>query len=155
MVASKAKKQPGVMLYFDVRPALRRLSLEEKGSLFDAILEYGESGSPPSFDGVLGVAWDFIQPRLDRDRERYEEISDQRKEAANARWGKQRALQADANYAIASDAMQRMPTSTPTSTPTTSSTAAVAGGVGGDPERSLPLDGDAGAYYEDRRQEGI
>ena len=34
-------KQPGVMIYFDIRPCLVRLSLEEQGQLFRAILDYG------------------------------------------------------------------------------------------------------------------
>ena len=48
-------KRPGIMLYFSVRPALKRLSAEQKGLLYDAILDYGESGLLPEFDGVLGV----------------------------------------------------------------------------------------------------
>lgn len=63
--------QPGVMMYFDVRPCLIRLSDCEKGQLFEAILDYGENGIVPDFDDKLGVAWDFIKPRLDRDSERY------------------------------------------------------------------------------------
>ena len=64
--------RPGVMFYFDVRPCIRRLSLADKGQLFEAILDYAENGVEPELDGVLGVAWDFIQPRIDRDSERYE-----------------------------------------------------------------------------------
>lgn len=37
-------KQPGVMLYFTLRPGLKALSLEEKGMLLDAIFSYGEDG---------------------------------------------------------------------------------------------------------------
>ena len=65
--------QPGVMLYFEVRPCLIRLNDGEKGQLFEAILDYGEHGIVPDFDGKMGVAWDFIKPRLDRDSERYAE----------------------------------------------------------------------------------
>ena len=68
------KTQPGIMLYFDVRPCLARLTMEEQGRLFNAILNYGEFGAEPDFDYMLGIAWDFIKPRLDRDKERYEEI---------------------------------------------------------------------------------
>lgn len=48
-------ERPGVMLYFSLRFALKRLSYEEKGILFDAILDYGETGALPELDGVLGV----------------------------------------------------------------------------------------------------
>lgn len=65
------KGRPGVMLYFDVRPCIKRLTTEEKGQLFEAILDYGELGVFPEFEGMLGIAWDFISPRLDRDSEAY------------------------------------------------------------------------------------
>ena len=81
-------KKPGVMLYFSVRPALKRLSAEQKGSLFDAILDYGESGLLPDFDGVLGVCWDFIQPMIDKDAVTYSEKCDKARKAINARWAK-------------------------------------------------------------------
>ena len=62
----------GVMFNFDIRPCIRRLSLEDKGQLFEAILDYAENGIEPDLDGALGVAWDFIQPRIDLDSEQYE-----------------------------------------------------------------------------------
>ena len=108
------KRQPGVMLYFDIRPCLTRLTMDEQGQLFRAILDYGEDGTEPNFDYMLGIAWDFIKPRLERDKERYREISQKRAEAAQARW--------DAYYANASDALQPMPTTTTTVTPNTNST---------------------------------
>lgn len=61
--------KPGIMFYFDVRPCIKRLTLEEKGRLFEAILDYAEFGAVPDIDGALGVAWDFIQPKIDRDGE--------------------------------------------------------------------------------------
>jgi len=84
------KKQPGVMLYFDIRPCLNRMNREEQGDLFVAILDYAQYGVVPELDGVLGVAWDFIQPRLDRDREKYEQITVQRNYAAYSRETKRR-----------------------------------------------------------------
>lgn len=130
------KERPGVMLYFDVRPCLKRLSLEEKGRLFEGILDYAEYSVIPELEGMLGVAWDFIQPRIDRDAERYEEISENRRKAALKRWeGQDRgAVQMDAN---ASGALQVMPTTTTTTTTTTTSTpsptaTATAAGPGGE-----------------------
>lgn len=64
--------RPGVMFYFEIRPCIRRLSLADKGQLFEAILDYAENGIEPELDGALGVAWDFIQPRIDLDSEQYE-----------------------------------------------------------------------------------
>lgn len=117
------KNQPGVMLYFDIRPCLKRLSLEEKGLLFDAILDYGECGVLPELDGMAGVAWDFIQPRLDRDRERYEDIVRKRTAAINSRWDRERARENDTNEyksiptTTTSTTSLSTSSSTPTSTP--------------------------------------
>ena len=102
-----------------IRPCLKRLTNEEKGILFEAILDYGEYALEPELDGVLGIAWDFIQPRLDRDRERYEQIAEKRKAAANTRWGKEKDVHMDAN---GYNSMQTMPTTTPTPTTTSTST---------------------------------
>ena len=105
-------KQPGVMLYFEIRPCLERLTMDEQGQLFRAILDYGEEGIEPNFNYMLGIAWDFIKPRLERDRERYEERVRQCEEAARRRWEKH------AN----ADAFQRMPTTTATPNPNSNST---------------------------------
>ena len=138
-----AKKQPGTMLYFDIRPSLKRLSTQEKGILFEAILDYGEFGTVPELDGALGVAWDFIQPRLDRDRERYEEISRKRTEAIKARWDKNRCVQDSSNESkpIQMDSneyksIQTIPTTTTTpSTTSSSSTTPTSTPTGGGQQR--------------------
>lgn len=77
--------KPGVMFYFDVRPCIKRLSLEEKGQLFEAILDYGEFGTEPELDGAVGVAWDFLLPKLDRDDDRYGRQVEQRQYAVFVR----------------------------------------------------------------------
>lgn len=74
--------RPGIMLYFDIRQPLKVLPDADKGRLFDAILEYGEFGVVPEFEGMLAMAWGFIQPKLDRDGESYENTIAQRKYAA-------------------------------------------------------------------------
>lgn len=114
------KGRPGVMFYFDMQPSLKRLSLEEKGRLFEGILDYAQNGVLPEFEGMLGVAWDFIRPHVDRDGQRYEEISESRRKAARKRWDKQEEEpQTDANACFA---LQPMPTTTTTSTTTTKTT---------------------------------
>ncbi len=83
-----AKKMPGVMVFFDLKPALEELSLSEKGRLLDAILDYGQDEtSRPGFDSpVLEMLWTFVAPRIDADRERYREKCDKARENANKRW---------------------------------------------------------------------
>ena len=83
-------EKPGVVLYFDVLPALKFLSNEQMGKLFKAILEYGESERTPDFadDPLLGMAWCFVGPRIDRDGESYGEKKEQRKYAVYCREAK-------------------------------------------------------------------
>ena len=65
--------RPGVMFYFDMLPALKRLTKVQKADLFEALLEYAQHGVLPEFNDVgVSVAWDFIQPRIDRDAQAYE-----------------------------------------------------------------------------------
>lgn len=85
--------KPGVMFYFEIRPCIKRLTLEEKGQLFEAILDYGEYGIIPEVDGAVGVAWDFIQQRLDRDTGRYDERVEQTKYAVAVREAKKKGIQ--------------------------------------------------------------
>lgn len=79
-------KQPGVMLYFSMRACLKRLSLEEKGALFEAILDYAEHDIAPDLDEKLMIAWDFVQPQIDRDRDAYQKKCEKARQSAAARW---------------------------------------------------------------------
>lgn len=120
-------KRPGAMIYFDLRPAMKRLSAEQKGHLFDAIMAYSEDGEEPEFaDIALEIVWDFVKPRLDDDAGRYEETCAKRKQAANTRWKTSEADASASNdmqmHANASESMQTMPTTTTTSTTTTTTT---------------------------------
>lgn len=128
--------RPGVMFYFDIRPCIRRLSLEDKGQLFEAILDYAENGFEPELDGALGVAWDFIQPRIDRDSAQYEQKTEKNRYATFTRELKKQghdAISFDDWKALTdierhrmmsdddletSDGIERYPTTTSTSTST-------------------------------------
>lgn len=123
-------QRPGVMLFFDVRPALKRLTVEERGRLFEAILDYGELGLLPEFEGGLGIVWDFIHPRIDQDAARYADRVLKNKYSVYTREAKKAGVQPvefeiwrtdpDSFYrAISSDA-NRYPTTAPT--PTTTAT---------------------------------
>ena len=63
--------RPGIMLYFETLRAIKVLPLEDIGRLTLAMLEYGEEGINPEFDGMLALAWGFIKPKLDKDEEEY------------------------------------------------------------------------------------
>lgn len=133
--------KPGVMFYFDIRPCIKRLTMVEKGKLFEAILDYGELGVLPEFDGMLGLAWDFIVPRLDRDSEQYETKVKQRRFAVYVRESRKQGITPasfDEWASLSDNERERMiagdvgcyPTSTsestPASTPTPTSTKCMA-----------------------------
>ena len=86
-------ERPGVILYFDVRPALRYLNYEQQGRLFEAMLDYGENGTLPNFeDPLLGMAWSFVQPRIDRDGVSYGLVVEQKKYAGYCSAAKRKKL---------------------------------------------------------------
>lgn len=138
-------KKPGVMIYFETGAAIKGLDYEQKGRLFEAIMEYAEHGTVPPLDGILTAVWPFLANSIDRDAMSYEKTVSKRKRAAFAKWwpdyarehgldpndkeAKERWLdmQMQANDANADFAMQNMPTPTPTSTRTTTPTPAPTG----------------------------
>ena len=85
------KKKPGVMVYFELRGMLKLLPDAEKGKLFEAILEYGETGHVRELSDTLKVAWPLIQMRLDMDNDRYTAVGMKRRYAAYVRWAKEHA----------------------------------------------------------------
>lgn len=85
-----AKKRPGVMLYFDWLPALHSLTCEEQGQLLMGVLTYAQTGQAPVFrDRTMVFAWAAIQPHIDADEQRYAEVVEAKRTAANRRWEKE------------------------------------------------------------------
>ncbi len=74
--------RPGVMFYFDLIPALEMMDDADAGRIFKAALEYAKCGTLPEFCGMAAVAWAFIQPKIDRDGESYQESVIDKKYAA-------------------------------------------------------------------------
>ena len=74
--------RPGIMLYFDILGPIKMLSDEDKGRLLVAMLEYGKDGIVPDLEGPLGIAWSFVQPLIDKDGQRYDDMKLQREYAA-------------------------------------------------------------------------
>lgn len=63
--------RPGIMVYFDMLGPIKVLPDADKGRLFVAMLEYGQSGKAPQFEGMLALAWGFVKPKIDKDEEEY------------------------------------------------------------------------------------
>lgn len=75
-----ASERPGVMLYFDIEPALKMLDLSQRGTLFSAVMDYAHYGILPDFaDPLVGMAWTFVKSSIDRDGERYTKTIEKRK----------------------------------------------------------------------------
>ena len=63
--------RPGIMIYFDMLGPIRVLPDADKGRLLVAMLEYGQEGKLPRFDGMLALAWEFVKPKIDKDSDEY------------------------------------------------------------------------------------
>ena len=112
-MSSSSNSTPGVMLYYDLRPAIAYLSREEKGELLDAILSYGEDEAEPELDGAaLRMLWTLVAPRIDADRRRYRAKCERARASSRKRWD------ANACDGIETDANS---TTTPTANSTTTS----------------------------------
>lgn len=130
-------ERPGIMLYFEMLEPIRVLSDEQKGQLLVAMLEYGQYGVVPEFEGLLAVAWAFLRPKLDRDGQEYRMAVLRRRYAV---WCRERKKRGDpevdfegylTGIGIGDD--QCYPTTTVTPTPTTSTTATAAAAATGMP----------------------
>ena len=71
-----------VQLYYTYREVISRLSVEEKGQILDAILDYAEFGKEPKLEGKADVVFPTFAMLIDRDKAAYEEKC--RKYRANA-----------------------------------------------------------------------
>ena len=66
--------RPGIMLYFDILEPIKVLPDADKGRLLVAMLEYGQTGKAPEFDGMLALAWGFVKPKIDKDEAEYKGV---------------------------------------------------------------------------------
>ena len=77
-------------MFPEVLDSLESLSNEEIGQMMRLIIKWnkGEVVEPQS--SLEKFAWATILPKLERDKERYEEVSEKRREAVNKRWSKEK-----------------------------------------------------------------
>lgn len=68
------------VLYCDYLEHIEKLSNEDAGKLFKAILDYEANGSVAELGGAAGMAFSFIQAQLNRDKANYEEVCRTRQE---------------------------------------------------------------------------
>ena len=133
--------RPGIMLYFDILEPIRVLPDADKGRLLVAMLEYGQQGILPEFEGMLALAWGFVKPKIDKDSEEYNRSVLRRQYATACRERKRKGepeitfdewLRTNGNYGNQTlshdinDDQWYPTTTTATSTSTTTSTATAA-----------------------------
>lgn len=125
--------RPGIMLYFDILEPIKVLPDADKGRLLVAMLEYGQSGKQPQFDGMLSLAWGFVKPKIDKDSEEYNRTVLKRMYATFCRDRKKKNEPEisfeewlmtidDQRYQVISNDTKWYPTTTTTTTTATSTT---------------------------------
>ena len=64
-----SKARPGVITYFSMRTAIEKLTDDQAGKLYKAILIYGQEGIEPNFYGdmALQLMWAVTKPQIDAD----------------------------------------------------------------------------------------
>ena len=78
------------IIHTDTWPAIKTLSAEQKGTLFEALICHQIGEPEPKMDVQTQMAFMFMAAQMDRDNEKYEKVSEKRRDAANARWSKQK-----------------------------------------------------------------
>ena len=125
--------QNGFFLYLDQYEPIAELNLEQKGMLLEAFFAFNRGEAYEIADPVVRMAFGFFKTSFDREKQKYAEICNRRKEAARSRWdanapadkkssdevpentnvsdekSRMQTMQMDANDANASFAMQTMP----------------------------------------------
>ena len=72
------------VLYTEYLKHMQLLSMEQRGVLFTAIMAYEGEAEMPEMDGAVEMAFSFIKVQLERDEEKYAEVSKKRSEARKA-----------------------------------------------------------------------
>lgn len=93
------------IVHFNIRKSTRKLTDAEMGRLFRAMLDYAEYGALPDFsdNDRLEMSFDFIQPGIDIDRQKWEETCKKRA-AAGKKGGEAKAAHAANDLATVTSA---------------------------------------------------
>lgn len=84
------KKHRSVILFSEWKKPLRALSLEQKGLILDALLDFPDGRRPDFEDPLLAMAWEFMEGGLEANAKKWDEIRERRSDAgrkgAEERW---------------------------------------------------------------------
>ena len=68
------------VLYSDYMEHIELLSMEQRGVLFTAIMQYSMGYETVEMDGMTKMAFSFIKAQIDRDKEKYDRTVEARRE---------------------------------------------------------------------------
>ena len=74
-----------IVIYTDLLQHVQKLSLDEAGAVFIAILNYSSTGEMPELSAAADMCFSFIRAQIDRDSQKWENIREKR--AASGRIG--------------------------------------------------------------------
>lgn len=100
------------VLHTNYRKNIERLTMEQRGELFTAILNRAAAEPYAELDPITDMAMSFIASQLDRDLEKWQKIKENRAEAGrkggkkSGEIRKDKAEQSQANEASASQSKQ-------------------------------------------------
>ena len=95
------KKPKGFFTYFHLSGVIEKLSDDQAGRLYKALMRYGDTGEVADFgdDLACDMAFTLMRGEIDVNFERYNEICENRRIAALEREERKRAGQASRNRA--------------------------------------------------------
>lgn len=67
-----------IVIYTDLLQHVQKLSLDEAGSVFIAILNYSSTGEMPELSAAADMCFSFVRAQIDRDSEKWENIREKR-----------------------------------------------------------------------------
>lgn len=75
------EQKSSFVMYTEYLKHIQKMSMEQRGELFTAILCYAAGNDIPELDAAADMAFSFIRARMDRDYEVYMEKVEKRREA--------------------------------------------------------------------------
>jgi len=90
-----AKDKKSFLIYCDIIKSIDHFTNEEKGILFQHLLEYVNDMNPVLTDRLILTAWKPIENQLKRDLQKYESVRKRNSENALKRWGKKDTKECD------------------------------------------------------------
>ena len=83
----------GLLLYYDLKEVFGFLTDEEAGRMIKAVFDYEVDGVVTEFDDrMMASTYKRITDHLDRNKEKYDMICKQRRQAAFIRWEKEKDM---------------------------------------------------------------